>query len=70
MGHLERFPPERLSGWCRIGQETSAGAYSDDGLAPLPAVHGIVTKCPLLDSSALTHYAPAVIFTVYLPVRN
>src|SRR5215469_17272971 len=33
-GHLERFPPERLSGRCRIDQETSAGAYSGDGLAP------------------------------------
>ena len=35
LGHLERFPPERLSGRCRIGQETSAGAYSGDGLAPM-----------------------------------
>src|SRR5262249_38458042 len=35
LGHLERFPPEMLSGRCRIGQETSAGAYSGDGLAPL-----------------------------------
>src|SRR5262249_5929129 len=34
VGHLERFPPERLNGRCRIGQETSAGAYSGDGLAP------------------------------------
>ena len=38
MGHLERFPLERLSGRCRIGQETSAGAYSGDGLAPFAAV--------------------------------
>src|SRR5262249_42403406 len=35
-GHLERFGPERLSGRGRIGQETSAGAYSSDGLAPIP----------------------------------
>src|SRR5215469_8271401 len=42
LGHLERFPPERLSGRCRIGQETSAGAYSGGGLAPisdLPPTH-------------------------------
>ena len=38
MGHLERFPPERLSGRCRIGQETSAGAYCGDGLAPNSAL--------------------------------
>jgi len=34
VGHLERFPPERVSGRCQIGQETSAGAYSGDGIAP------------------------------------
>jgi len=34
MGHLERFPPERVSGRCQIGQGTSAEAYSGDGLAP------------------------------------
>jgi len=33
-GHLERFPPEKVSGRCQIGQETSSGAYSGDGLAP------------------------------------
>jgi hypothetical protein len=36
LGHLERLPPERLSGRYGIGQETSAGAYSGDGLAPIP----------------------------------
>src|SRR5262249_21623054 len=42
-GHLERFPPERLSGRYRIDQQTSDGAYSGDGLAPLPALSdGIV----------------------------
>ena len=43
MGHLERFPPERLSGRCRIGQETSAGAYSGDGLAPKPVAQARLT---------------------------
>ena len=33
-GAFERFPPERLSGRCRIGQQTSAGAYGGEGLAP------------------------------------
>jgi hypothetical protein len=36
MGHLERFPPERASGRCQIGQGTSAGGCSGDGLAPIP----------------------------------
>jgi hypothetical protein len=34
MGHLERFRSERVSGRYQIGQGTSAGAYSGDGLAP------------------------------------
>jgi len=38
VGHLERLPPERVSDRCQIGQETSAGAYSGDGLAPKAAV--------------------------------
>src|SRR5215471_19726423 len=38
LGHLERFPPERVSGRCQIGQGTSAGAYSGDGLAPKAAI--------------------------------
>src|SRR5215472_2349498 len=36
-GQLERFPPERLNGRCRIDQETTARGYSGDGLAPKPA---------------------------------
>jgi hypothetical protein len=38
MGHLERFPPGGVSGRCQIGQGTSAGAYSGDGLAPTAAI--------------------------------
>ena len=44
VGHLERFRPERLSGRCRIGQETSAGAYSGDGLAPTPDVNALTPE--------------------------
>jgi len=38
MGHLARFPQERLSGWYRIDEKTSAGAYSGDGLAPIAVI--------------------------------
>ena len=56
-GHLERFPPERLSGRCWIGQETSAGAYSGDGLAPTPAVRP--TTASRLQSIHSGHPLPA-----------
>ena len=36
MGHEERFPPPRLSGRCRFGQGTSAGASGNDEDAPIP----------------------------------
>jgi hypothetical protein len=41
-GHLERFPPEGVNGRYRIGQATSAGAYSGDGLAPIPAIRRLI----------------------------
>ena len=44
MGHLERFPPEGVSGGCQIGQGTSAGAHSGDGLAPIPTIDGIAIQ--------------------------
>jgi len=33
-GRFDHVPPARLTGRCRIGQDTFAGAYSGDGLAP------------------------------------
>jgi len=34
LGHEERFPPPRLSGRCRFGQGTFAGASGNDEDAP------------------------------------
>jgi len=59
LGHLERSPPERLSGRCRIGQGTSAGAFSGDGLAPIRAVRGARARSsstlPLSGTGQPTH---------------
>src|SRR5215469_16085776 len=61
VGHLERFPPERVSGRCQIGQETSAGAFSGDGLAPTAGVcdKGVFWKSPLRPRTMLSLRRPA-----------
>jgi len=36
--------PRAVSGRCQIGQGTSAGAYSGDGLAPIPATDSSLAR--------------------------
>ena len=46
VGHEEQYPRPRLSGRCRFGEATFAGAVANQKDAPTPAVRGAAIEPP------------------------
>jgi hypothetical protein len=44
MGYGERFPPARLSAYCRFRKQTITGTRGNDGDAPIPVIRASLTE--------------------------
>ena len=44
LGHQDAFPRTRSNGWCRFGQETSAGVRGNGRAAPIAAVIDVPSR--------------------------